>query len=42
MREPTLMMSRMLIGAVTLFLFMGSSHAVELPAFCSKAAAPLI
>ena len=41
MRAPTLMMSRMLVGAASLLLLMGPSRAVELPGFCSKAAAPL-
>ena len=41
MRGPRLMIWRMLVGSASLLLFMGTSHAVELPAFCSKAAAPL-
>ncbi len=41
MRRPMLVTWRILVGCASLFLFMGSSHAVELPALCSKAAAPL-
>jgi CHAT domain-containing protein/tetratricopeptide (TPR) repeat protein len=41
MRGPMLRMCRVLVGAAGLLLVMGSSYAVELPAFCAKAAAPL-
>jgi CHAT domain-containing protein/tetratricopeptide (TPR) repeat protein len=41
MRTAVVMMWRILAGCAGLLLFMGSSHAVELPAFCSKVAAPL-
>jgi len=41
MRKPTLMRWRILAGPLGLLLLMGPAHAVELPALCTKAAAPL-